>query len=223
MNATSLGLWLVAAGLASVSTSVVKAVQGRISLRSRVRDRALRSTQVAIAEAPVGEVVKIMGRVELTSTPLIAPFSGRRCSHFEASVDQRKGTRFFRRARSTSSQPFWVVDDTARVLVDPAGGAMVEVVVDHLWTGSDIDAEKRFELEQHLYQNGPEWLRLLGAKNDLRYCEGAIEEGEMVTVVGSLGVRREPEPFLYRDHARRLVLSPDKRFPLFISDGLHFA
>lgn len=223
MNATSLGLWLMAAGLASVSTSVVKAVQGRVSLRSRVRDRALRSAQVSIAEAPVGQVVKIKGRVELISTPLIAPFSGRPCSHFEASVDLRKGSRFFRRARSTSSQAFWVVDETARVLVDPSGGALVEVVVDHLWTCPEVDAEKRFELEQHLYQNGPEWSRLLAAKNDLRYCEGAIEEGETVTVVGALGVRREPEPYLYRDHGRRLVLSPDKRFPLFISDGLHFS
>lgn len=218
---SSIGVFILSAGLATLSSASMKAIAERLGPRARARRAAERSHLAPVAEVAVGEVVKVVGRVSFTEDPLEAPFSGRPCAHFEAIVERRHARGYKTKARTASTQSFWVEDDSGRIYVD-ARNALVDVVLDHHWTSRDLDAETRFELERYLYQNGPSWNRLLGAEADLRYCEGALEEGELVTVVGLASIVREPEPHLYRDKARRVVLGAPARGALYVSDGMHF-
>lgn len=165
-------------------------------------------------------MVRVVGRLSFGEDPLEAPFSGRPCAHFEAVVERRHPRGYRERARSVKTHGFWVEDSTGRVYVD-ARAAIVDVVRDFRWTSTDTDPETRFELEQNLFQNGPAWNSLIGDKSDLRYSEGALEEGELVTAVGVASIVNEPEPHFYRDKPGRLVLSAPSRGSLYVSDGMH--
>jgi hypothetical protein len=218
---SSIGVFILSAGLATLSSASARAIRERLDPRARARRAAERSHLAPVAEIAPGAIVKIVGRITFDDEPLEAPFSGRRCTHFEATVERRHARGFKEKARTASTRSFWVEDDSGRIYVD-ARNALVDVVLDHHWTSRDIDPETRFELERYLYQNGPKWNRLLGAESDLRYCEGALEEGEVVTVVGQASIARDPEPHLYRDIGRRLVLSAPRKGALYVSDGMHF-
>lgn len=164
-----------------------------------------------------------MGRVEHAEEPLVAPFSGRICTHYEAAVEypMRSGT-YRRTLVESCSRPFYVVDESGRALVDMAR-AVVDVVIDHYWKARDLDAETRFELERFLFRTGDRGLSHLRESASLRYAEGAIEEGETVSVVGIASSERASETGTgYRDAARHLLLEPPPRGSIFVSDGLHW-
>lgn len=218
---SSIGVFILSAGLATLSTASMRAITERLGPKARARRAAERSHLAAVAEVSPGDTVKVVGRVSFTDDPLEAPFSGRACAHFEAVVEKRHARGFAPKASTASTQSFWLEDETGRIYVD-ARSAIVDVVLDHHWTSRELDPEKRFELERFLYQNGPKWNRLLGAESDLRYREGALEEGELVTVVGQAKVVREPEPHFYRDKSRRVVIGAPDGGAIYVSDGMHF-
>lgn len=221
---SSLALWLLSAGVATLGASAASGLAQRMSARGRARTHALRAPRRLIAEAKERELVRVVGRVELALDPLVAPFSGRRCAHYEAAVEQPTRPGAFRRALvEQRSQAFDVVDESGRARVDMQR-ALVEVTIDHFWEAHRLDAETRFELERFLYASGPRGLSQLPASENLRYAEGALEPGELVSVVGLLGLERSaPSGTGYRDPAaQRFTLSAPPKGSLFVSDGLHF-
>jgi len=220
---STLGLWLISVGLAGLSASVAGPVVNLLTPRGRARKLAERLPRTRIAEAAAGEVVKIVGRVEYEVEPLTSPFSGRACAHYEAGVDLKTKNGFRRKLEQVRSTSFVVADESGRALVETDRLA-VDVVIDHHWTSGDLDDETRFELERFLFQAGDHGSRLLESAARLRYVEGALEPGELVTVVGQAAWGRATEPGIgYRDLSRRLVLDPPPRGVVYVSDGAHYA
>lgn len=195
-----------------------------MTTRGRARRAAQRAPAFLVRQASSGDLVRIVGRVEYADEPLVAPFSGRPCAHYEAAVEypMRSGT-FRRTLVESESRPFYVSDDSGRALVDMSR-AIVEVVIDHYWEAQETDAETRFELERFLYRTGDRGLSHLRDSAALRYAEGAIEQGETVSVVGMACFDRASETGTgYRDGARRLTIEAPPRGALFVSDGLHWS
>ncbi|MFO0612045.1 MAG: hypothetical protein U0414_05635 [Polyangiaceae bacterium] len=221
----SLSVLLLSLGLSSLSVASTRSLLERMSPKMRARRRAERAHLTPIAQITSGSIVKVVGRVTLAEPPLEAPFSGRPCAHFEASVATRQPRGFRPRASVRETKSFWLRDDSGRVFVD-AQCSVIEVLHDHLWTVSDLDPEERFALERALYQNGPRWSRLLAMKDSLRYSEGALIEDDVVTVVGLATITHDPTLAHYRDVPRRLSLiaPPADLFGgghVFISDAMH--
>lgn len=220
---STLGLWLLSVGLAGLSASVAGPAAALLTARGRARKLVERLPRTRIAEAGAGDLVKVVGRVEYEAEPLVSPFSGRACAHFEAGVEVKTKNGFRRRLEQVRSTSFLVSDETGRALVE-AERLLVDVVIDHHWASGELDDETRFELEQFLFQAGPTGSRLLRDHARLRYVEGVLEQGELVTVVGVAAWGRATEPGVgYRDLSRRLVLDPPRRGPVYVSDGAHFA
>jgi hypothetical protein len=220
---SSLALWLVSAGLATLSASAAGPILSRVTPRARQRRAAEKHARTRIADVECGQLVKIVGRVQLESEALEAPFSGRTCAHYETAIELRRKGGFRRQVTEQRTSNFFVVDESGRALVD-ASCVLVDVVIDHLWPASELDAEERFEFERFLFKNGGRASALLGDAGALRYCEGAIEPDEVVTVVGVAQFHRASEPGLgYRDLGRRLVIEPPQAGRVFVSDGLHYA
>ncbi len=220
---STLGLWLLSTGLAALSAAAAGPFVSLVTARGRARKLASRLPRTRIADAVAGDVVKIVGRVEYEREPLASPFSGRRCAHYEAGVDVGTKGGFRRRIEELRSTSFVVADESGRALIE-TDKLLVEVVIDHHWSSLELDAETRFELERFLFQAGPAGSRLLETPSRLRYVEGALEQGELVTVVGVATWGRATEPGIgYRDLTRRLVIDPPRRGHVFVSDGAHFA
>lgn len=220
----SLALWLITAGLATLSATTASSILESVTVRGRARRNAARTKRVPVDQVSPGRLVRIVGTVEYATDPLVAPFSARNCAHYEVAVEHQARAGGFRRtlveARSSS---FYVVDETGRALVDTSR-SLVDVVVDHFWSARDIDVETRFELERFLFHKGNLGLSHLHDPFALRYTEGVIEEGEVVSVVGVASAERASDTGTgYRDLVRTCVLEAPPRGLVFVSDGLHWA
>ncbi len=208
--------------VATMGATTGGALVERMTPRGRARAAARRTRRAFVRETTSG-LVRLEGKVEYAGEPLVAPLSGRACAHYEAGVELPTRSGAFRRTLVASkSQPFYLMDESGRALVD-ASRALVDVVLDHRWNASDLDAERRFELEQFLYSTGQDGLRHLQAARRLRYVEGAIEEGETVSVVGIANVDRASEAgSSYREGARRITVEAPTGGSIFVSDALHY-
>ncbi|MFO0548719.1 MAG: GIDE domain-containing protein [Polyangiaceae bacterium] len=216
-------LWFLAASASTLAAAVSPfVVRSRLSPSGRARRAAERLPKTPVVDAADGEVVRLVGTLELAGAPLVAPFSGRRCAHYEAVVEIPRARGFRRFLVERKSAPFFVRDGSGRALIDDSR-MIVEVVIDSYWNAQETDPETRFELERFLYGIGSNGAALLGSANALRYSEGALEEGELVTVIGvaaSTGAAGEPQS--YRVLPRQVHIRPPTGGALFVSDALHF-
>jgi hypothetical protein len=216
---STIALWLLSVGVATLGASASAELRARISPRARAKRAAFRLPRTRIEDVKTGELVRIEGRIQLAGEALVAPLSQRRCAHYELSVDFAKtDTSFVKVLTESRSTPFFVVDESKRALVE-VDRNIAEVVVDHYWTANDIDAETRFELERYLFTKGDMGRALLAEPKRLRYAEGALEEGERVHVAGvAEWVSAAEVGQTYRDSGQRLVLRAPPRGRLFVTD-----
>ncbi|HUQ08078.1 MAG TPA: GIDE domain-containing protein [Kofleriaceae bacterium] len=208
----------IAAGVAIVAASMVWNEKARIR-------RELRSApRVDIAELREGRTGRLVGRVGDGET-LQAPFTGRSCVFYEATVEEYRSSgktgswrQVVREARGVS---FVLDDETGRAIVDP-GGARVDVDIDMTTRSGTFDDATPVE-EAFLERHG---LRSTGwvFNKSFRYREGVIEIGETIAVMGQ-GVR-EPDPDAvgkvggYRSGPpTRLRLGGSARHPILLSDA----
>jgi hypothetical protein len=208
----------IAAGVAIVAASRVWNEKARI--RRDMRSAPL----VDIAELREGLTGRLVGRVGEGET-LQAPFTGRSCVFYEATVEEYRSSgksgSWRQVIREVSGVSFVLDDGTGRAIVDP-GGARVDVDIDMTTRSGTFDDATPIE-EQFLTRHG---LRSTGwvMNKSLRYREGVIEIGETIAVMGQ-GVR-EPDPDAvgrvggYRSGPpTRLRLGGSSRHPILLSDA----
>jgi hypothetical protein len=142
-----------------------------------------------IEDTPTSKVRSMaLGRVELhgeaeEKAALAAPFTGTACVYYRWTVEE-----YVRRGRShdwktvaqgnSAAWPFYLQDDTGRVLVDATGA---ELLVARDWRQVDPPFEGpvgAFAEERGLGQ------RRFGFKRELRFTEWRIEPGQVVYVLG---------------------------------------
>jgi hypothetical protein len=216
---STIALWLLSVGVATLGASASAELRDRISPRARARRAAFRLPRTRIADVKNGDLARLEGRLELCGESLIAPLSQRSCAHYEITVGYARDAKRFVTALSESKTvPFFMTDESGRALIE-IERPLIEVVIDHYWTALDIDAETRFELERYLFAQGRIGRALLGEPKRLRYAEGALEEGERVHVTGVAEWVDAPEVGqTYRDSGQRLVLRSPARGRLFVTD-----
>jgi hypothetical protein len=219
---STVGLFLLGTGLATLGASMARPIRELLVPTLRAKRAATRLVRTRVADAKPGELVKLVGRLERARDPLVAPISGRPCAHYVARVEAKSGKGWRTIAELASTETFDLADETGRATVD-ASRVLVEVVIDHLWDPRETDAETGFDLDGFLLQVGVQKPPSDSAVR-LRYREGALEEGETVTVVGIArdGAGGEPRG-AYRDAGRRLLVGAPSGGAVFVSDGLHYA
>lgn len=208
----------VVAGVAIVAASLMW------NEKARIRRELRGAPRVDLAELREGRTGRVVGRVGEGET-LQAPFTGRSCVFYEATVEEYRSsgkTGSWRQVvREAMGVPFVLDDGTGRAIVDPRG-ARVAVDLDMTTRSGTFDDATPVE-EQFLTRHG---LRSTGwvFNKSLRYREGVIEIGETIAVMGQ-GVR-EPDPDAvgkvggYRSGPpTRLRLGGSARHPILLSDA----
>jgi hypothetical protein len=191
--------------------------RSRRKLRSAPRRR--------IADVKNGELVKIVGTIEVRGEPLVAPLSGRACAYFAAAIHEttsevsnrgsyRSRTKEVERERD--KREFFVVQGDAKALVD-VERLEVCVAYPHRVSGGDAPAE----LDAYLERLG-EKRRRYGATRNLSAVEHALELSREVAVLGVAVWEADPT-FAQGGHrggGRRLVLrSPNARSGVIASQA----
>lgn len=208
----------VVAGVAIVAASLMW------NEKARIRRELRGAPRVDLAELREGRTGRVVGKVGEGET-LQAPFTGRSCVFYEATVEEYRSsgkTGSWRQVvREAVGVPFVLDDGTGRAIVDPRG-ARVAVDLDMTTRSGTFDDATPVE-EEFLTRHG---LRSTGwvFNKSLRYREGVIEIGETIAVMGQ-GVR-EPDPDAvgkvggYRSGPpTRLRLGGSARHPILLSDA----
>lgn len=153
---------------------------------ARVKRALGRVPRGRIGTAVEGEMVKVVGRIDYLGEPLTSPLSGRRCAHYELTIEElRRGGRsnqWVTIVQEASSRDFLLRDGSGAALIRPA---LAEVAVhrdEHHTSGALKDPTP--ELEALLEKHGQKSTGVLGFNRRLRYDEGVLEAGEHAAVCG---------------------------------------
>lgn len=179
-----------------------------------------RARAYTVATLPENTFGKIVGRARPAAGRVLleAPFSGRLCVYYDATVHLARGKIAVRKLGSEQQGiPFTIADDTGDAHVDPVD-AYVSTSFDYVEYTSTIvlddrqrDFLRRLKLSTVLPWDG----------DAIRCSEALIEVDERIAVFGG-GVRepdRNATDGMYRNgSATRLCLTGTPQFPLFISD-----
>ena len=200
---------------------------GYFSPRNRARRRA-RRTQRALAarrRSWISEAhgpVRVTGRIQRDAKLLEAPLSGRRCVVYELLVDELStgAPSLWRRLLDLRQAcPFLLEDDSGKARIDTAGPGFVALVHDHVGVTSGVYPGNHLKLSMVLESSGLLPMSWLGRWKPLRYAEGVLEPGELVTVGGNGAREIDPggdRPTL-RSPPQRLVIRGGESEPLLIS------
>lgn len=139
-----------------------------------------------IAGFDEGAVGRISGTVVYGGRTLKAPFSGRLCSYYHVSVEKDRGSRNYQYhtiIEEKKAGDVIVRDGDAYALVQT--GKLMEsyIVPDKSFTSGFLN-DAGSALEAFLRKHGKSSEDFLGMNHDLRYYEGILEEGEIVSVSG---------------------------------------
>jgi hypothetical protein len=180
-------LFWPAASLAAVGFGTWSFVTGFRSLRLQ---RIIQTTPTARARSLAMGMVELQGRV-LGRSRVTAPFTARTCAWWEVELQtlrrSRRGmNRWSTVHREQSGNPFYLEDETGRVMVYPQGadlsaGALVQEETHGLGVPEPYAGymESRGLAMRHLWSMGP-----------MRFRERTLEDGNAVYVLG----RAHPRP-----------------------------
>jgi len=187
---------------------------------ARVRRTLARRSRTRIQDA-AGRALRVTGHVRGRGEPLRAPVSNRPCVAYRLWVQEhnRNGWRTLLDAQEASS--FVVFDESGEALVDPSGPFRLALAPDEGggtgWTGR-MGAARVQALQSLL---GDRAINRFGGPKNLRYREGILTSGEIVSV-GGHGVRElgaEGRGGGLRGSGEWLVLRGTAQEPLLISDS----
>jgi hypothetical protein len=152
----------------------------RFSRAGRLRRTLRKAPRVSIADAPDGELARIVGRLRFADLePLSAPVSNRQCAYYEIEVEERSGSG---KNKSWSTvlkhhellERFIIEDETGQALIEPGAPRVALTMDKHLSSGMSKDPP--LELRSFLMVHGVATEGMLFNKT-MQYTEGVLEQG----------------------------------------------
>ncbi|MES2593282.1 MAG: hypothetical protein V4608_15470 [Bacteroidota bacterium] len=178
---------------------------------------------IKISSFQNGEVAKTVGKVKYIGKPLVAPLSGRNCAYYHVLVQEK--------IRVKHSISYWhtlIEERVGNNLVIKDGNyyAFVETsrvksyLTSHIPYTSGFGEAPTKQMENYLLKYGYESKGGIFKRNNwLRYKEGIIEEGEVITVVGKGIWKRKSEIQLKIPSEKILIIeSLNDQVPVFFSN-----
>jgi hypothetical protein len=220
------GLCIALGLMAMVATAGYFSPPSRAKRRARRTERALaarRRSWIAEAHGPV----RVTGRIHRDAKLLEAPLSGRPCVVYELVVDELSSgslssgsPSLWRRLLDLRQTcPFLLEDDSGTARIDPAGPGFVALVHDHVGVTSGVYPGNHLALRTVLESCGLLPMTWRGRWMPLRYAEGVLAAGELVTVGGNAAreIDQGGDSPSLRSPPRRLVIRGSEAEPLLIT------
>ncbi len=185
-----------------------------------VRRKLKKAPARKISNFADGEIAKIVGKVELISKPLIAPLSGRQCAYYYVLIEQYE---------STGKSSHWktIIEEEVAGTFGMRDGnycAQIEskdvktyIIQDRKYSSGFMNDASEV-LVRYLKKYGKESENILGFNKTLRYKEGILEEGELITVLGKGTWKTANQDQFADTYGKVLVISSSKETNVYMSD-----
>ena len=179
-----------------------------------------RTRRYSIQDFPEGQPGRVVGKVEPIGNELTSALFERPCIYYSCvamrdltrGITLSRGPHWQTLAIETSSEPFAIVDDSGRAIVEPRNGQLVgfEAIRQHATLAAPTTAQRDF-MKRHRIPAGA----------DITVIETVIRAGDQIAVLG--GGRRETDPDAPPDGYRnsrptRLHLAYSKSYRLAFCD-----
>lgn len=198
------------------------------SKKAMVKRHLRKAVLKRIESVSEGETVKISGRVELTGEALIAPLSGRKCAYYHVLVEQcvntGKSSHYVKLIEEEVAGKFGIRDgrSCARVVSRDSGvvsGEIESYIVDDRKYSSGIFNDPSEVLENYLNSHGKKSDDFMGFNKSIRYKEGILEEGEVISVLGKASWKHAEAGEWSDDFGKLLIIGPTDKMPVYLSDA----
>jgi hypothetical protein len=137
-----------------------------------------------VRSAAVG-LVEVCGSVVLCEEKFKSPFTGKDCAYHMCTVENFMGgsrARWFQVLYDEKRAPFYVRDDTGKILIDP-DKAFIQISLKEEYE-SGPNEEPPARIIEYLKTNEMAHKGLLGRNKTMRFREYTIAEGDKVYVMG---------------------------------------
>jgi hypothetical protein len=217
-------VFLAGAGI----VTAVNVYQWFFTRKARARRALKRHRRTAMRNVRDGEPCKVVGRLEYAEAPMVAPFSARQCAGYSVHVYDNSGDGGMTLLREDRSGDFFVRDEDGTCALVRGASARVVITNDKhfqslaplTWMWPKLEKPPP-RVEEFLRARGKSMEGLMFTKT-LRFDEGVLEAGELVSVagVGRWEINSDPRAAGsgYREAPKLLVICSSPEAPLFISD-----
>ena len=173
-----------------------------------------------IANVTDGEFAKITGKVEYTVTPITAPLSSRTCAYYHVLVEQRvstgKSSHWKTIIEDEVAGSFGIRDGEYCARID--SNKVKSYIVDDMKYTSGFMNDASEVLEQYLKDHGQESENFMGMNKSIRYREGVLEEGELISVMGKCRWVSAESGEWSDSYGKVLIISPAENDAVYLSD-----
>ncbi len=190
------------------------------SRKAVVKRKLKKAVDKKISDFVSGDIAKIVGKVEIVGSPLVAPLSGRLCGYYYVYIEQRvssgKGSHWQKLIEEEKAGSFVVRDGRYCAYIN-SSNVKSYLVQDRVYnSGFMEDATEVFE--KYLNEHGQKSEGFFGMNKTLRYREGVLEPGELIAAIGRGEWKTAGQLGLEGDFDRVLVISSTETEPVYLSD-----
>lgn len=186
--------------------------------------RALKKVKaIQINRAQSGEYVKLFGKAQSGTEPLIAPLTGRHCVYYRVRVRKKSGNKnnsWRTIIDDQSVQDFMLEQRGESAIIKTDNFKDVNksyIVYDKNFTSGTFN-DAKVHLERYLEKHGEKSTGFFGLNKTMKYEESVIHVGENIAVMGIAQWKSIDQPIEGYNYSKILQLSGDLKNKLVITD-----
>lgn len=154
---------------------------------TRTKRKLKKSPNKMISSFQENEIGKIIGTSSIIHTPLIAPLSDRSCLAYHIIVEQKRNSKNGNSWRTIIDEKIFsdfVINTNQNFAIVKAQNVKSLLVKDKNYTSGFLN-DATPKLKEFLREYGHDSENFFGLNKSLRYREGILEEGELISVLGT--------------------------------------
>jgi len=213
---------IIFVGIGLLAVGIIVFLTNFYSKKAIVKRHLRKAVLKSIHSVTDGEIVKISGKVELTGPPLVAPLSGRKCAYYHVLVEQLvntgKSTHHKKLIEEEVAGPFGIREGRSCACIDTS--RVESYIVDDAKYESGIFNDPTEVLDNYLSAHNLNSENFIGFNKSMRYREGILEEGEVISVLGQARWKHTETGEWSDDFGKLLIIGPTDKMPVYLSDDV---
>jgi hypothetical protein len=187
---------------------------------ARIKRKIKNAPRKSISTFKNEEIAKIIGRITESEEPLNAPFSNRTCIAYRIIIERVKAfdeNSSYKKIIDKIIIKDFAITENDQIAVVRTKNIIPVIEMDQTFE-TRIFKDPPPQLVSILKEHGYSSKNLLGINKDIRYNEGILEKGQLVTVLGK-GIWKTSDEFEFIPNSSKVLeIVSDNNEPVYLSN-----